>query len=77
MIICEKCNKIMGVAKVGVQIVEETEEGTSYKVWMADRHKCYGCGYSVLHVGHNQLPISERPDKDFNEQVKKGEMSFV
>ena len=67
----------MKVAKVGVQIVEETEKGAPYKIWMADRLCCTGCRYTVFLISPNQQPIAHHHDRDFMVKFNNSEMSFV
>ena len=77
MIVCEKCKKTMRVEKVGIRIVENTEKGTPYKVWMSDRLKCPDCGHTVLFIGLNQQPLAHHHEESFSTQAYYSEMSFV
>lgn len=75
--VCVPCQRFFRPDKNAVAVIEaaprvsEAEPGTSqpgnwkpYKLWMADRWKCQGCGATIV-VGFGHAPLSEHYKPDF------------
>lgn len=81
--ICLKCNRIFRVKKSGIAFIEgmpkesgakpgwaEPGKWQPYKLWMADKLECPGCGAQVLY-GFGQQPVSEHYLPEFKSMVDK------
>lgn len=75
--ICTKCQRFYRPAQNGVYVLEQMPKHsgaapgrenaaswTPYKVWIADKWKCEGCGNEIV-VGSGPQPLSEHSMTDF------------
>lgn len=52
------CGRFMRVAKNGVTVEEQMEDGAPYKLWGDDLYRCPGCGAEVV-SGFGRQPLAE------------------
>jgi F0F1-type ATP synthase beta subunit len=57
-LVCVPCGTFMRVAKNGVTVEEQMEDGSPYKLWDADKYKCPACGHEVM-SGFGREPLAE------------------
>lgn len=82
--VCVPCQRFFRMRKAGFYFIEgmpsngnaRAPSGTShpeqwkpYKIWVADRWECLGCGASIL-SGFGSSPLGEHYQDDFTKKVK-------
>lgn len=69
--VCVECRKEMIPEHNGTMFIEKASFGP-YKIWMADKWKCRGCGKEIL-CGFGQNPLSEHYMDNFQEKLKEAQ----
>lgn len=81
--VCVPCQRFFRPEKNGFRLIEgkpisnDAEPGTAepekwepYKLWMADKWKCHGCGAEIV-VGFGARPIATDYEPEFAERIKE------
>lgn len=68
--ICVACEKEMRWLKNGVVVEEHKEDGSAYKIWVADLWGCPKCGHQCL-LGFSDHPICHHHQPEYAEEQKK------
>lgn len=77
-LVCRPCMRFFRVVKVGVYVEEGMRvtgpDGTAgwgpYKLWVADLHRCEGCGHELL-AGFGMGPVAEHYEPGYAETVER------
>jgi hypothetical protein len=63
------CGSEMDVINNNAQWLEKTEDGTPYKLWMADHIKCHKCNTSIVLLAHQPYAINCQTER-FNSSLE-------
>ena len=67
--VCCKCQLPMYTRKNGVDVIDIEEDYVPYKIWRADKWRCFRCKTEII-VGFSREPIIEKYHEGFDTVCK-------